>query len=95
MQITHCACGEPITTGDKCEKCMKNPLRSTMAYYGNMNPQELDAYEWAKDYLGYCVKEGALEPEELDGKNVKEMIALAHTLDDRANDQYESMKENV
>ncbi len=47
MKITHCPCGQPLKQNefDKCDKCVKNPMRRVMAYYGSKSQEELDKIE--------------------------------------------------
>jgi len=44
MKVTHCACGQPLKQNefDKCDKCVKNPMRRVITFYGKKTWKEID-----------------------------------------------------
>ena len=62
---------------------------------GIMKPLAIsNTYDWAIQYLNYCVKEGALDPEELENLDEKATIDLANRLEALGDAWVDSWKES-
>jgi len=50
-------------------------------------------YDWAMNYLAYCVKNGCLDESEIVGLSEKEIIDLANCLEAKADMAYDAWKD--